>query len=163
MVGSVPLSQRSVATVLTELLFLALSVVSVADGDTLVVADGDRKIILRLAEIDAPERTQPYSQVARRHLVDLCKAAKAVRFEPVATDRYGRTVAHVWCDDVHVNWRQVEAGLAWCFLKYLQAPGSCLPREQTARAERRGLWREPNPTAPWTFREMKRGGAAAPP
>jgi endonuclease YncB( thermonuclease family) len=162
-VGSVPLSPGSVSIVLTELLFLALTVVSVADGDTLVVADGEHRVTLRLAEIDAPERTQPYSQAARRNLLDLCKAAKSVRFEPVATDRYGRTVAHVWCDDVHVNWSQVEAGLAWCFLKYLQAPDSCLPREESARAERRGLWREPNPTAPWTFREMKRGGSATPP
>ena len=112
MVGSVPLSPEWVSTVLTELLFLALTVVEVADGD--------RKITLRLAEIDSPERTQPYSQVARRNLIDLCKSAKSVRFELVTTDRYGRTVAHVWCEEVHVNWRQVEDGLAWCFTKYLQ-------------------------------------------
>ena len=42
-----------------ELFVLALIVVSVADGDTLVVADGERKVTLRLAEIDALERTQP--------------------------------------------------------------------------------------------------------
>lgn len=88
---------------LAELLALALTVISVADGLTLVVADGEKRITLRLAEIDAPERTQPYSQVARRNLLDLCKSAKAVEFTSVSTDRYGRTVAHVWCDGVHVN------------------------------------------------------------
>jgi endonuclease YncB( thermonuclease family) len=149
--------------VLTELLVLALTVVSVADGDTLVVADGDRKITLRLAEIDAPERTQPYSQVARRNLVELCKSAKSVRFEPVSTDRYGRTVAHVWCNELHVNWRQVEDGLAWCFLKYLQSPNVCLPLERAARANHRGLWREPAPVAPWAFRESKRNATTAVP
>lgn len=148
---------------LAELLVLTLNVVSVADGDTLVVADSERKVTLRLAEIDAPERTQPYSQVARRNLVDLCKSAKSVRFEPVTTDRYGRTVAHVWCDEVHVNWRQVEDGLAWCFTKYLQSPDLCLPLERAARAERRGLWREPAPVAPWTFRESKRNTQSATP
>jgi endonuclease YncB( thermonuclease family) len=142
--------------VLAELLVLALTVVSVADGDTLVAADGDLRITVRLAEIDAPERTQPYSQVARRNLAELCKSAKSVRLEPVATDRYGRTVAHVWCDEIHVNWRQVEDGLAWCFIKYLQASEICLPLEQAARSDRRGLWREPAPLAPWMFRETKR-------
>lgn len=137
---------------LAELLVLALTVVSVADGDTLVVADGERRVTLRLAEIDAPERTQPYSQVARRNLVDLCASAKSVRFEPVTTDRYGRTVAHVWCDEAHINWRQVEDGLAWCFTKYLKAPEVCRPLEQGAREQRRGLWRDPTPVAPWDFR-----------
>lgn len=163
MVGSIRLTIETIPSMLTELLVLALTVVTVADGDTLVVADGDRKVTLRLAEIDAPERTQPYSQVARRNLVDLCKSAKSVRFEPVATDRYGRTVARLWCDEVHINWRQVEGGLAWCFTKYLQSPDLCLPLERAARAERRGLWREPAPVAPWTFRESKRNTQSATP
>jgi endonuclease YncB( thermonuclease family) len=78
-------------------------VISVADGDTLTVRDGDTKTVIRQAEIDAPERTQPYSQVSRRNLETLCRNAKAVEVTPVDTDRYGRTVAHV----VHVNWKQV--------------------------------------------------------
>ncbi len=131
-----------------EALFaLALVVVGVSDGDTLTVQDGDVKTVLRLAEIDAPERTQPYSQVSRRNLEALCRDAKAVEFEPVDTDRYGRTVAHVRCDGVHVNWRQVEDGLAWCFTRYLKHPDECLPAERTARAERRGLWREVDPVS----------------
>lgn len=148
---------------LAELLTLTLTVVSVADGDTLVVADGEHRTMLRLAEIDAPERTQPYSQVARRNLVELCKLAKTVEFKRVSTDRYGRTVAHVWCDGVHANWRQVEDGLAWCFSKYLKATDICIPLEQTARAGRKGLWRESSPVAPWTFRESKRSGTTAAP
>ena len=90
-----------------SLVTLALVVVGVSDGDTLTVKDGDVKTVLRLVETDASERTQPYSQVSRRNLETLCRNAKAVEFERVDTDRYGRTVAHVWCDDVYVNWRQV--------------------------------------------------------
>jgi len=81
------------ATVLTAVLV----VVSTADGDTLTLRDGDQRITVRLAEIDAPERAMPYSQVSRRNLVRLCGEAKDVRYERVDTDRYGRTVAHVWC------------------------------------------------------------------
>jgi endonuclease YncB( thermonuclease family) len=101
----------------TSLIAAALAVIGVSDGDTLTVREGDNKTVIRLAEIDAPERTQPYSQVSRRNLEALCRHAKAVEFQRVDTDRYGRTVAHVWCDGVHVNWRQVGDGLAWCFKK----------------------------------------------
>ena len=138
------------------LFVLALVVVGVSDGDTLTVQDGDVRTVLRLAEIDAPERTQPYSQVSRHNLEALCKDAKAVEFKRVDTDRYGRTVAHVWCDSVHVNWRQVEDGLAWCFKKYLKQPDVCLPLERAAKENRKGLWRDPSPQSPWEFRATKR-------
>ena len=55
------------------LIVAALVFVNAPDGDTMVVRDGNVKTVLRLAEIDAPERTQPYSQVSRRNLIALCK------------------------------------------------------------------------------------------
>ena len=73
----------------------------------------------------------------------------------MATDRYGRTVAHVRCDGVNVNWRQVEDGLAWCYPRYLKHPAECLPLEKAARDARKGLWSEPNPQAPWELRAAK--------
>ena len=134
----------------------AVIFVNAPDGDTLAVRDGNVKTIVRLAEVDAPERTQPYSQVSRRNLVALCKEAKAIEVQPVSLDRYGRTVAHVHCDGVHVNWRQVQDGLAWCFHKYLTQPAVCVPIEREAREARRGLWREEGPMPPWEFRAAKR-------
>ncbi len=110
--------------------------------------------MLRLAEIDAPERTQPYSQISRRNLIELCKD-KPISFEPVTLDRYGRTVAMVTCDGVVVNTRQVQDGMAWCFTKYLTKPETCLPLEREARAARRGWWREAAPQPPWEFRAAK--------
>lgn len=135
----------------------ALVFVSAPDGDTLTVRDGNVKTVLRLAEVDAPERTQPYSQISRRNLVALCKEARSIEFQPVSVDRYGRTVAMVTCDGVVVvvNWRQVEAGLAWCFHKYLTQPAVCLPLEREAQDAGRGLWREESPMPPWEFRAAK--------
>lgn len=141
---------------LVPLIAAALVFVNASDGDTLAVRDGNVKTIVRLAEVDAPERTQPYSQISRRNLVALCKEAKAIEVQPVSLDRYGRTVAHVHCDGVHVNWRQVQDGLAWCFTKYLTQPAVCLPIEREARAARRGLWRDAEPVAPWDFRAAAR-------
>jgi endonuclease YncB( thermonuclease family) len=137
--------------------FLLWAFVAAADGDTLTIRDGDTKTVIRLAEIDAPERTQPYSQVSRRNLEALCRNAKSVELAPVDTDRYGRTVAHVWCDGVHVNWRQVEDGLAWCFTQYLKQSDVCLPLEKAAREARRGLWHRTQPAASLGFRAAKRG------
>ena len=77
MVGSVPLSATTTSIVLTELVVLALTVVSVADGDTIVVADGDRKITLRLAEIDAPGSRQAPASVHRS------PPCKGIRFKAI--------------------------------------------------------------------------------
>ncbi len=41
---------------------LMLAVIGVSDGDTLTVRDGDVTTTIRLALIEAPERTLPYSQ-----------------------------------------------------------------------------------------------------
>ena len=141
---------------MTELLILAWVFVAAADGDTMTLRDGSERVVVRLAEIDAPDRTQPYSQVSRRNLETLCRHAKAVEVTPVDTDRYGRTVAHVRCDGVQANWRQVEDGLAWCFTRYLKHPDVCLPLEKAARETQKGLWREPYPQQPWEFRAAKK-------
>ena len=71
---------------LATIVAAALVFVNAPDGDTLVVRDGNVKTVVRLAEIDAPERTQPYSQVSRRNLIALCKD-KPIEFQPVTIDR----------------------------------------------------------------------------
>ena len=49
---------------LATVIAAALVFVNASDGDTMVVRDGNVKTVLRLAEIDAPERTQPYRRSA---------------------------------------------------------------------------------------------------
>ena len=46
-------------------------VVGVSDGDTLTVLMSGRQVKIRLAEIDAPEKSQAFGQRAKQSLSDL--------------------------------------------------------------------------------------------
>lgn len=129
-------------------------VVSVADGDTVTLADSSgQRTKIRLAEIDAPERGQPYNRVSRKSLVDLCQGVTA-RVVPQSTDRFGRTVGRLHCGNSDASLHQVQSGLAWAFTKYL-TDQSIQVEEQRARAAGVGLWQDPSPVPPWEFRLSK--------
>ncbi|MDR1530449.1 MAG: thermonuclease family protein [Burkholderiales bacterium] len=53
---------------------------------------------IRLADIDAPERGQPYGNRSRESLADLC-AGKQATIKRKRKDLYGRTLAEVACQD----------------------------------------------------------------
>ncbi len=131
----------------------ACTVVSVHDGDTLTAACPEGRLHVRLREIDAPERTQPYARISTDSLKALC-LGQAITLTDRALDRYGRTLARASCGPapgIDVNAEQVRRGLAWAFTRYLTDP-SIADLEREARAARRGLWRQPEPLAPWDFR-----------
>ena len=131
----------------------ALEVIGVADGDTITVLEGGKPIKVRLANIDAPERRQPFGEPAKLSLSQLCYRQDA-RLEVTGTDRYGRRIARVSCAGIDANRAQVERGLAWVYVKYNQDPR--LPALQDgARKERRGIWSEPGPVPPWEFRKAR--------
>ena len=129
-------------------------VVGISDGDTLTARCGQpgayEQIKVRLAEIDAPEKRQPFGQRSRQHLADLC-FEKQAEIRPTARDRYGRTVARVTCAGQDVNAAQVRDGMAWAYTKYLTDAGIA-KLEQGARAAHRGLWADKEPVAPWEWR-----------
>jgi endonuclease YncB( thermonuclease family) len=125
-------------------------VISVHDGDTLTALCDGKKIKVRLTEIDAPERTQPYSRISTNSLKSLCVDQPA-SVVSVGLDRYGRTLGRVSCAGVDANAEQVRRGYAWAFDKYLTDP-SIKQLETEARAAQRGLWRSANPMPPWEFR-----------
>ena len=76
-------------------------------------------------------------------------------------DNYGRMIGHVWLEDIDVALRQVCDGYAWVFRRYAdqmtaresKAYDEC---EQTARNQRRGLWRDSKPVPPWEWRHSAR-------
>lgn len=126
-------------------------VVGVADGDTLTLLTAARQEVrVRLAEIDAPEKAQPFGQSAKTSLSALC-FRKPAQVQPVATDRYDRTVGRVTCAGVDANAEQIRRGLAWFYRAYGHDP-ALKALEAEARASRRGLWADPQPIPPWDWR-----------
>lgn len=126
-------------------------VVAIADGDTLTVLTSEKlQVKVRLAQIDTPEKGQPFGQASKKSLSDLCFGKDAV-LTVESTDRYGRTVARVFCEGIDANREQVRRGLAWAYLKYL-TDRELLDVEAEARAAGRGLWADPDPVPPWEWR-----------
>ncbi|WP_415258249.1 thermonuclease family protein [Thauera phenylacetica] len=127
-------------------------VVAIADGDTLTVLNEDfQQVKIRLAEIDAPEKKQPFGTRSRQSLGELCHEKTAeVRVEDV--DRYKRIVGRVTCAGVDANAAQVRRGMAWVYDRY--AKDRTLYRVQDeARSAGRGLWADRDPMAPWEWRK----------
>jgi len=109
---------------------------------------------VRLSEVDVPEHQQPFSALSREHLASLCFKQRA-DVRPIAAgsglDRYGRTAAHVRCNDTDVNSEQIRAGMAWAFDRYV-SDRRLYDLQDEARAARRGLWADAQPIAPWEWR-----------
>lgn len=131
-------------------------VVAISDGDTLTARCGTpgayQQVTVRIAAIDAPERKQAFGQRARQHLAQLCFRQRAT-LRPLARDAYGRTVANVRCGRTDVAAAQVGAGMAWVYTPYASAHPHLARLQQQARASRKGLWAQPRPLAPWSYRQ----------
>jgi endonuclease YncB( thermonuclease family) len=96
------------------------TVVSVGDGDTIRVRQGNELVTVRLACIDAPETAQqPHGQQSRAYLQQRLPVGREVTLEVKTSDRYGRTVAEV-ISGTNINLLLVEAGQAFA---YRQVPG----------------------------------------
>lgn len=140
---------------------LSGQVVSIADGDTLTLLTAERdQVRIRLAEIDTPERGQPWGSRARQGLADKV-FRKQVTVEVVDTDRYGRTVGRIWLDDRDINRELVREGHAWVYRRYMQ-DSSLLDDERAAKNAEAGLWGLPvtQRTEPWEWRQRSRGAAS---
>jgi len=135
----------------------------VADGDSFTarLPDG-RQLGIRIAGIDAPERDQPWADASRDHL-EVLLARPGLRIDALKTDPFGRVVARVHAGSEDLGLLQVQAGLAWHFLRYAadQHPDERIAyarAEREARARRAGLWRDTAPVPPWQHRQRQRAG-----
>jgi len=117
-----------------------------------------RPIKVRLAEIDTPERGQPWATRAKQAFSDKV-FREHIEVRVVDTDRYGRTVGRVWLGDRNINRELVREGHAWVYRKYLRDQ-TLLDDEAHARDNEKGLWSLPEAqrVPPWDWRKGKRAG-----
>ncbi len=131
-------------------------VIKIIDGDTITVRAGNQNTKIRLAEIDAPERSQPWGNRSREKLASLIEG-KTVTITPQGTDRYDRMIAHISVSGQDVNAAMIKNGAAWAYRDYLRDQ-SLLGVEAQAKSKGVGLWGMPEGqhVAPWDYRAARR-------
>lgn len=112
----------------------------IIDGDTIVLANGDK---VRLLGIDAPEKGNYYYSPASERLGELIEG-KAVVLEKDATssDNFGRLLRYVFIGDEFVNLKMVEEGYAYAYVvapneKYMK---ELIEAEERARQKQLVIW-----------------------
>ena len=131
-------------------------VIGISDGDTFTLLNADKQQIkVRLSEIDAPEKAQPFGTRSRQALSDLI-FSKDVLVVQDDIDRYGRLVGQIYVSGTHVNRKMVQDGMTWVYRQYLKDE-ILLQDEQAAKEAKRGLWSLPSTeqVPPWEWMREK--------
>jgi endonuclease YncB( thermonuclease family) len=125
-------------------------VAEVADGDTVTVEykGGFHKV--RLANIDAPEKAQPFGKESTRFLQKKV-LGKFVKLQPDGMDKYGRIIGTIHIDGENVNLGMACDGFAWAYTQYLK-DARIADCQASAKQHKRGLWAHGTPMAPWNWR-----------
>lgn len=131
-------------------------VIKIADGDTItILLEGNQQKKLRLAEVDCPEKGQPFGKNAKQFTSDKV-FGKTISFVETDTDRYGRSIAKVYYDNgKYLSRELIKAGFGWWYFSYSKDT-SLGKLQETAQQKKRGLWQDVNAVAPWEYRKMKR-------
>jgi len=130
-------------------------VIEVNSGDTITILNLNRPVRVRLLGVDAPELDQAFGDVAKKHLADLV-FNKSVLVEYAGISGDHSLNGRVLLDGADVGAQMIRDGAAWA------DPGNehrlsdtdrevYQRSEDAARSERRGLWQEEYPIAPWEF------------
>ena len=141
-------------------------VVGVTDGDTITVrfklkpadfADSTVMAKVRLSGVDAPENNQPFGKEATNALYRMVYG-KQVIILSCGEDKYYRVLGVVYTGKSPtyecVNTKLVREGFAWHYKEY--SDSKVLANvEMLARDEKKGLWVEQKPIAPWDWRHGK--------
>lgn len=126
----------------------------VVDGDTIVVVQDGKDVHIRLIGVDTPETKDPrkpvqyFGKEASRFTTENVRGKKVtLQLDPHmnAVDRYGRTLAYVYVEDVLINEEIIRRGFGHAYVKYPFDP-KMMDRfrdaERDAREHKRGLWAE---------------------
>jgi len=134
-------------------------VVGVKDGDTVVILDEKNvQHTVRVADIDCPEKNQPFGKKAKWFTSDEIFAKEVtiqVKDPNNPRDKYGRIIGYVLYDCKNLSHELLNEGLAWHY-KYYSDDAYMASLEKKAIKNKRGLWVEPNPINPYQWRKGQR-------
>lgn len=116
------------------------SKVQVIDGDTIEV----KTTRVRLIGIDTPEKGECFAEEAKQKLSHIIRS-KPIEIEigEGQTDKYGRTLAYLYVDNLWINEWMVEEGYA----KVMTVPpntkykNKLIKAETKAKENNKGLWK----------------------
>ena len=147
---------------------LSGKVVEVNSGDVVTISNLNRPVRVRLLGVDAPELDQTFGDVAKKHLADLVyDKSVLVEYAGIASDH--NLNGRVLLDGADIGAQMIRDGAAWVDPSNVQRLSATerevyQQSELAARSERRGLWQQESPLAPWEFAraiELKTKPAAA--
>lgn len=128
-------------------------IIAVMDGDTvLILRAGHKPEKVRMLNIDAPEKNQPYGQQSRQALASLVLKRQA-EVQITAHDQYGRLLGQISVDGRNINEEQVKQGMAWEYSGF-HSNRVYVALQSEAQQARRGLWAQASPQAPWQWRKL---------
>lgn len=143
-------------------------VIEVNSGDVITISNLNRPVRVKLMGVDAPEMNQLFGDVAKKHLSDLVfEKSVLVEYAGIASD--SSLTGRVLLNDSDIGAQMIRDGAAW----FEPNTGNRLnptnrevyeQSELAARNEKRGLWQQENPVAPWEFvkaEAMRRNRAAS--
>ncbi len=130
-------------------------VIKVSDGDTVTILTEDKvSHKIRLNDIDAPEKKQPFGNKSRDNLASYI-AGEIVTVKYKSKDKYGRILGTIYFENLDINLQQIKNGYAWVYKQYSKNQ-TYYQEEQKAKELKKGLWIEKNAIAPWEFRKQKK-------
>ena len=131
-------------------------VTEVADGESFTIVSQKLPVKIRLIAIAVPAAEQSYASVARQHLTELIlNKYVVVRYSAL---QGGFLIGQVLLGDMDVGAQMIRDGVAW----YNKTDERLLSEAErqvysqshdVARSERRGLWQDESPVAPWDFQK----------
>lgn len=131
-------------------------VISVADGDTVTIKAKGKNIKVRLFGVDSPEKKQDFG-IDAMNFTRLILYNKFVEVKVISKDKYNRDVANVFIEDGRCfNHEIVKNGYAWWYQYFAPNDRTLKSLEYSAKNKKIGLWKSPNPEAPWKFRAKNR-------
>jgi endonuclease YncB( thermonuclease family) len=137
----------------------AAALVSVEDGDTLIVSMDGHRMAVRLDGMDAPEPDQASGGAAADALTALVKN-RPLKIVFTGRDTDGVVLTRIQARGADVSEQMLRGGWGW-YRADRDKDIDCAPladAEAEAQLYRRGLWVEQIPVRPWEWR--KTGGAA---